>query len=46
VWIYDNRSEVLPRPEAAGRIEMQAMFMYSVVYLEMFAMTETAWYSA
>jgi hypothetical protein len=32
------------RPEAADRIEMQAM--YSVVYLEKFALTETAGYSA
>jgi hypothetical protein len=35
---------MLPRPEAAVRIEMQAM--YSVVYLEKFVLTETAVYSA
>jgi hypothetical protein len=34
---------MLPRPEAAVRIEMQAM--YSAVYLEKFALTETAGYS-
>jgi hypothetical protein len=37
-----NIRGMLPRPEAAVRIEMQAM---SAVYLEKFALTETAGYS-
>jgi hypothetical protein len=35
---------MLPRQDAAVRIEMQVM--YSAVYLEKFALTETAGYSA
>jgi hypothetical protein len=35
---------MLPLAEAAVRIEIQAM--YSAVYLEKFALTETAGYSA
>jgi hypothetical protein len=31
---------MLPQPVAAGRIELQAM--YSAVYLEKFALTETS----